>query len=329
MRHHVVGVDADQQVGEDVDVADGLGLVAAKAFDQQALAGTGQRHRLPAVHQLHPAAHPRAGAVVVAAAVRGADRAQLGVDRRAVVALVVVLRQHLPVGVDHVLVAGQRDQRLDAVGGDDLVQSAQLVRQRARVTGGVDEDVAVPLLRRDGHQRELGGVEPGHVTEVRGGDQPPVQGVGPGVVRADDGAVAGRRAFARQQLVPAVPAGVRERPQLAVVTTHQQQAVRADVDGPLVTGRRQLLAAAHAHPPTSQEVLGLPREDGIVDVGLPGQQPAAPERLQNPGDGRRVQRRDGVGHRRGRGHSRLLSERTVSLLVVCFLVQHLTSGRGS
>ena len=66
----------------------------------------------------------------------------------------------------------------------------------------------------------------------------PSSSVRPRVVRADDGAALGCRA-ARQQFVAAVPAGVGEGADHAVVAAHQQHAVGARTDGPLAAGARR------------------------------------------------------------------------------------------
>ena len=73
-----------------------------------------QRHRRHPVPQVHPAADPGAVGGVVLAALRRADPAQLGVDGRAVVALVVVLGEDLPVRGRVVARAGPRSPGVPA-----------------------------------------------------------------------------------------------------------------------------------------------------------------------------------------------------------------------
>ena len=180
-----------------------------QAAQRHAVAAAVQRHRRHAVAQVHGAADPGAGQVVVVAALRRADPAQLRVDRRAVVALVVVLGQDLPVGRRVVLVRAGDDQPAHLVRREQLVERAERVVERGGLARAVDEDQAVPLRDRQLDQAPLAGVEAGPALEAGGRAQVPVQAVGPGVVRADDHALAGRRA-ARQQFVAAVPAGVRE-----------------------------------------------------------------------------------------------------------------------
>jgi hypothetical protein len=56
-----------------------------------------------------------------------AHLAQLRVDHRAVVALLVVLDDHLPVGGDLVLVGGQDLEPGRVVGRDDVLQRADVL----------------------------------------------------------------------------------------------------------------------------------------------------------------------------------------------------------
>src|SRR5207244_3380700 len=79
-----------------------------------------------------------------------------------------------------------------------------------------------------------------------------------------------------QQLVPAVPAGVGERAQLAVIAPHEQDPALAGVDGSPAARRGQVVDTAYAHP-AAEEVRALPVEDGRVDVRRARQHPAAAE----------------------------------------------------
>src|SRR5207302_839250 len=81
-------------------------------------------------------------------------------------------------------------------------------------------------------QAPVAEVEAAHAAEPRGALQRTRQGIRPGVVRADDRLIPGALT-ARQQLVAAVPAAVRERPQLAILTADQQDAALPGGFGPL------------------------------------------------------------------------------------------------
>ncbi len=213
VRHHVVGVRRDQQVGQQADVLDPSRVGTG---DRRAAGRAGERHRGHALAQQHRPADPRARQVVVVAGGRRRDLAQLGVDQRAVVALVVVLEQHLPVRRHLVVVPGAQVQPLGRVRADDVVEGAEVRLERHRgagghVTEGVHEQPAAPPPQRQLHQPVRGRVERGVLPEAGGGAQRPVERVGPRVVRADQRPVRAAGAV-REQLVAAVPAGVRERP---------------------------------------------------------------------------------------------------------------------
>src|SRR5205807_55745 len=122
---------------------------------------------------------------------RWGNLAQLGVDARAVVALVVVLHDGLPVGGDLVGVVRAGPQRLGTVRGEQVFEGAEVGGQRRCGTGGVDEQPAVPV--GDGYLDEAvrGGVEGGDRAHGGRGGERTVEAVGPAVVRADDAAPGG------------------------------------------------------------------------------------------------------------------------------------------
>ena len=158
----------------------------------------------------------------VVAAGRRADLAQLGMDERAVVALVVVLEDDLPVAVQVVVVAGQRDEPLRPVGGDQVVQGPDVLGERRGVARPVDEQEPVPALQRQLDQAVLGRAEVGVLPEP--GRDP--QGCRPGR-RSRRGRGRARSAWwsrspDAEQLVAAVPAGVGERPHRPVGPPGQQ-----------------------------------------------------------------------------------------------------------
>ena len=112
MGHDVVGMQADQQVREEPEVEDLTPLPVAEAPDRHATRLSGERHGVGEVLQLHVASDPEA---VVGEVLTGVDRrhgAESGVDRRTVVALVVVLGDRLPIGGDLVRVGIADEQAL-------------------------------------------------------------------------------------------------------------------------------------------------------------------------------------------------------------------------
>ena len=126
------------------------------------------------------------------------------------VALVVVLADDLPVGGDLVRVPGPAHEPLGGVRPDQGVQGAQVLGERGRRPGRVDEHPPVPHLGRQLDQAVAGLVERLDPLEARRHDHLPGEVVRPRVVRAGQRAL-GPGAALGQHLVPAVPAGVGER----------------------------------------------------------------------------------------------------------------------
>ena len=256
-----------------------------------------ERHRVGVGHQVHPAAHPLAVGLEVLSALGRADAAQLGVDRGAVVALLVVLGDDLPVRLELVGVRRDGDEVLGTVVGDDLFESGGVLLERPALTAGVDEHPAVPLHDVQLDQPELRLVESLEVTEAAGGvAQRAVELVVPAVVRADDRSLVDRHA-ARDELMATMAADVREGAQRVVLPAHQQHAAGAGLDRGLGAGLREPLPATQAHPP-GEDVGLLPVVDRRVDVGAAGQHPRSPEGG--------VRRRHLVGGERGDGATQLI-----------------------
>src|ERR1035441_983501 len=124
------------------------------------------------------------------------------------------------------------------------------------------------------------------------------------MIRADDRLALGALP-AREQLVAAVPAAVRERSQHAVVAADQQHAARPGGFGPLIARFGQLVAPRHAQPAAAEEVPLLPGEHVRVHVRVPGQHPAFPERPE-----RRLQLGP-VQRSRSERHTNALTDHTV------------------
>ncbi len=200
-------------------------------------------------------------------------------DGAAVVALLVVLAQDLPVRLDDVVVATGRAQASRRIRGHAVLEPGQVVGQRAGGARGVDEDQPVPFTGGKFDEAVIAGRETIESGETGGPSEAPVEVIRPRVVGADDdGGTPGPVRW--EQFVAAVPAGVGEAVHHAVVTTDQEHPGPSRRAGPLVTGLGHVLAAAHAHPPAAQEVALLPGEDVVVDVRLAGEHPALTERSE-------------------------------------------------
>jgi hypothetical protein len=88
----------------------------------------------------------------------------------------------------------------------------------------------------------------------------------------------------------AMPAGIREGVQDAVVVSGQQYAADSRGLGALVTGVGDLVAAADAEPAAAEEMSLFPLEDRRVGVGGAREHPALAERAERRGESRGVER---------------------------------------
>jgi hypothetical protein len=104
---------------------------------------------------------------VVAAAERRADLAELGVDGGAVVALMIVLGQNLPVRRDLVAVARADDEVGATVVLDEILQIARMLFERWGVAACVGEEPSVPLSDAHGDEVMPGPVEAIGLAETR------------------------------------------------------------------------------------------------------------------------------------------------------------------
>ena len=202
---------------------------------------------------------------------------ELGVDGGAVVALHEVLDDELPVGLHVVGDPPAQGEVGDVVALDGLgVPEALLdvahdvLLEGRRVLGQADPDVAEVLADRDGDQAVLLAVDVGHLGEVGGGDELAVEVVGPGVVRALEGA----RGFAgvlHAQLHAAVAADVVERPDAVLPVAGDDDGLPPDLDGAEGSGLVQVGGAHGAEPHLLEDALLLGAEDCLVHVGGAGQ----------------------------------------------------------
>ena len=234
------------------------------------------------------------------------------------VALVVVLEQHLPVRRHLVVVPGAQVQPLGRVRPDHVVEGAEVVLERhrgtaAQVAGCVHEQPAAPASQRQLHQPVRGRVERGVVPEPGGGAQRPVDRVGPRVVRADQRPVRAAGAV-REQLVAAVPAGVRERPRRRlrvrgrVRVPEQEHRDAAHRGGALAHPvGPQVGVAADAAPGAGEQVPALPRQHPRVGVRGGRQGAGRSEGEQAAGEGLGIQQTLGKRLGRGRRHGGLRS----------------------
>ena len=267
-RHHVVGRQAEQQVRIDQPALVADALLLGQAGEGGAGGGPAGRER-PGALPVGDAVVP--GQVGPPTLAEGGDQlAQLGVDRTAVVALVVVLGDHLPVGRHVVGDAGASPQLGQRVVAGVLDGVAQLVRQARPVVGSqAHEHEPAPdrhcgLVERDAGRDGI---------QVGGRPEPAIQPVRPVVIRAAQhpAGVPADRPVRRAQLRPPVAAGVGEGPQQTVLAPHQQELLADHLDPPPVARAGDVLVAAHEDPLPGEEAFTLGGEHLGLEIAAVGQ----------------------------------------------------------
>src|SRR5262249_55966984 len=205
------------------------------------------------------------------------DGDELGMDSRTVEALVVVLDEDLPVGVQlgHGLARGLQLAHLP---GLVLQGQVTLVLERlANTLAGlaeVDEGESLPDVDLDGPQRERRAVELVLVDERRP-DQVAVVRVRPGVVRALDRPLRVPVRLGIADARAAVTAHVVEAAQLAVLAADEEDALPHDVDGEEIPRLRRLVGATGVEPLAEEDLLPLELEH-VRSVVIPSVESRAP-----------------------------------------------------
>ena len=178
----MVGGQAEHQVGVDQLALVAGALVVVQAGERRPVAAAGGREGPGALAVRDAPVPVQPGS---AALERRHDPTELGVDAGAVVALVVVLGDQLPVGPDLVVEPAPDRQRLQGVAAQPLGHRAELVGQGDRlVRGQVQEHEPAPGRHSDRVEPEGPLVEAVDLLAPGGAQQVALQPVGPGVVGA-------------------------------------------------------------------------------------------------------------------------------------------------
>jgi hypothetical protein len=250
-------------------------LLLAETGERRALRGAAPGERGRAV----PMGDPGLPVEPAAAVLEGRDHlAQLRMHGAAVVALVVVLDDDLPVREDVVRDAPGRAEVLERIVPGPIRDAAELVGEGPG-RGQVDEDEAAPGLDGRRVEPELLLPEAVPLAQERRDPELAVEPVRPCVIRAPDGppepSVRGgwlrrRRRVLEDQPGPAVTADVVEGAEVAVPAADDQQPFAGDVDVEVVAGGSQRLRSAYEEPFAVEDRLRLSREPLGGAVGLPG-----------------------------------------------------------
>ena len=191
---------------------------------------------------------------------------------RHVIVLEVVVDGHLPValpGADPGLV--DELHLLQAVGPRHLDEVAPHLRQARARAAHAHEHESQQNLQLNRLQPELGLVDAGERLLRRHGGQPPVEPVGPAVIRAGDAGAAG--AGAVQQSRAAMPAGVGEGADHAILAAHHDDGIAHHVERGEGARRLQLIDVADELPGRPDQLLVFERGQLGIEIG-PGRQAA-------------------------------------------------------
>ena len=294
VRHDVVRVQAEQHVREDREVDDRAQLIRGQAAKRHAATVPVERHGRRAVAQRHPAADPRPAGRVVLATARRAHPAQLRVDHRAVIALVVVLGEDLPVRGRVVAVLRDRDQPRWLVRRDDLRRArpaaAARPRRRSRRRAparATRRPASAAAARRRGRSRAHREIRVRRA--ARRTARTPRRGRGrrwpsrwPSEPQGSSSWPRCRQVLANARTTPSWPR-VSSTPPLPVPTAS------------CAPGAGSWAPRADAHPAAAEEVAPFPLEHGGIGIRGARQHPAFPERPQHLRQFPRIDRSGRVG----------------------------------
>ena len=137
-------------------------------------------------------------------------------------------------------------------------------REVGRLVGQADEDVAADAFASDRLQAELALVEAvGHLASKQ---EPAVELVGPLVIGADQ--LRRRALVGIADAAAAMPAGIVEGVDLALLVADQHDRVVADLDGDVAAGLRQLAIMADEQPVAIPDQLHVELEE--IGIGVEG-----------------------------------------------------------
>ena len=168
-------------------------------------------------------------------------------NRADVVALEIVLGIGLPVAGQIVRAAQGRRSDLQPSPGQQDLQRGDMVRQRCGPDVHRGEDQPAPGLQPQGQKAEFARVKPLRRAESRRRPQPPVQGIAPAVIGADQFTLA-MAARAHDQRPGPVATDIVKGAQGAVLAPDRQQAMPRDVGRDPVAGGRHLGIMAQEQP---------------------------------------------------------------------------------
>ena len=260
----LVGIDVDGDVGPELEIEPG----PARAFGQQGLIGAlGEVLRRPideiARHPVDMA--PGLDPIVAAEQAREAGMGDLDVEP-----VRIIVGDVLPVDVART----QRDpadrlQSLEAMGGDFGVIGRHHFGDGGPAGFEADEQETAPRLQLDRDQAETLGIEPGIILSGGHADQPPVIGIGPGMIGA--GQPLGAARLAVDQPRAAVAADIGEGAHHTVAAANHDHALAEQVERAPVASVWNVVGVADDLPRRADQPLHLDPEIFGIAIDPAGQ----------------------------------------------------------
>src|SRR3984957_8144786 len=251
MSHHVVWMQAEQQIWVDGVIKDCLTLRFAETWKVIPAPLPVTCHRLCCAAEFHRAADVGGLRLVVVSAHGIGDAAQHGMKYRTVQALIVVRDDQLPIGLHIVDILFECAQIAHPPGTEFLRKICQLRRKRFRLRCQIQEDVSVPHFSVHCMQRVVLSAKAGFV-HVQSTEEFSIQSISPAVIRALN-ATRECPALFRTDAGSTVPTNVVESMNPTAILAGNNEAFACDLAQKIVAGVGDLFSAPAAEPHLAED----------------------------------------------------------------------------
>src|SRR3989475_2947414 len=264
-------MEAEEQIREDGVVIHATPIVVRHSLQEGPVRVPGPGHRRVVFREFHPAAGKgRPGRAVdevvvhLAAEVRR-DPIQIRMDRCAMVALLLVLDEDVPIRVDVVRFVRGESKLWERERIELREESPEFVLKGGGLRIQIRPHETAPRFEPNPVQAALLLLEVHEGFRVRCSDKPTLRRIGPTVIRTDDGTKLRPRRFLHEARPP-MAADVVEGPYDTVRATDHDDTLTANLTGEEIPRSSDLVLAAQVHPAAVVEFLELLPKDRLVGV---------------------------------------------------------------
>src|SRR6516162_2499200 len=255
MHHHIIRMQTQKQVRIDRVIQYSLALLSVQPRQKISPSHSVCAHGFGRALEPHRSADVCRPWLVVLSAHVVRHTIQHWMERRTVQTLVVIEHNQLPVRLHLVSLSFEHAQFLHAPGRELLRQIRYMLRERPHFHPKIQKDVPVPHFGGHTAQRVIF-LSEFRLFHVRRRQQPPVQPVGPCMIRAlDPPRESALTLFA--DLRSAMPANVVKRAHSPVTAPGHNHTLTRHVRHKVVSGLLNLLAPPRTHPHPEEEALHL------------------------------------------------------------------------